>query len=84
VTAGPYRYVRHPVYASFTAIAVGTSLVFRSYLLMGVAAVWVAAITWWVAAEEQLLASAQGFGVGYRAYTKRTGRFLPRLGRSDR
>lgn len=78
VTSGPYRYVRHPVYASFTAIAAGTSLVFRSYLLMGLAVVWVAAVKWWVAAEEELLASPQGFGADYRAYTKRTGRFLPR------
>jgi protein-S-isoprenylcysteine O-methyltransferase Ste14 len=79
VTSGPYRYVRHPVYASFTAIAAGTSLVFRSYLLVGVAVGWVAASMWWVAAEEKLLASPQGFGDDYRDYTKRTGRFLPRL-----
>jgi protein-S-isoprenylcysteine O-methyltransferase Ste14 len=79
VTSGPYRYVRHPVYASFTAIAAGTSLVFRSYLLVGVAVGWVAASMWWVAAEEKLLASPQGFGDDYRAYAKRTGRFLPRL-----
>jgi protein-S-isoprenylcysteine O-methyltransferase Ste14 len=79
VTSGPYRYVRHPVYASFTAIAAGTSLVFRSYLLVGVAVGWVAASMWWVAAEEKLLASPQGFGDDYRAYARRTGRFLPRL-----
>lgn len=79
VTSGPYRFVRHPVYSAFTAIAVGTGLVFRSYLLLGFAVMWVAATTWWVAAEEELLASPQGFGDGYRAYTSRTGRFLPRL-----
>lgn len=78
VTSGPYRYVRHPVYAAFTAIAVGTGLVFRSYVLMGLAVVWVVAAKWWVAAEEELLTSPQGFGESYRAYTKRTGRFLPR------
>lgn len=82
VTSGPYRYVRHPVYACFTAIAVGTAVVFRSYLLVGFAVVWMVATTWWVAAEEKLLASPQGFGDGYRAYAKRTGRFLPRLGRA--
>ena len=79
VTSGPYRYVRHPVYASFTAIAAGTSLVFRSYLLVGVAVAWVAATIWWVAAEEKLLGSAQGLGDDYRAYARRTGRFVPRL-----
>jgi protein-S-isoprenylcysteine O-methyltransferase Ste14 len=79
VTSGPYRYVRHPVYAAFTAIAAGTGLVFRSYLLVGVAVVWVAACMWWVAAEEKLLASPQGFGEDYGSYIRRTGRFLPRL-----
>jgi protein-S-isoprenylcysteine O-methyltransferase Ste14 len=79
VTSGPYRYVRHPVYTCFTAIAVGTGLVFRSYLLMGLAVVWVAATRWWAAAEEELLASPDGFGDGYLAYTERTGWFLPKL-----
>lgn len=79
VISGPYHYVRHPVYTSFAAIAVGTGLVFRSYLVLGLAVVWVVAATWWVTAEEKLLASSQGFGDGYRAYAKRTGRFLPRL-----
>lgn len=79
VTSGPYRYVRHPVYGSFTAIAAGVSLVFRSYLLVAVAAVWVVATAWWAAAEEELLASPEGFGDAYRRYAERTGRFLPRL-----
>lgn len=78
VTSGPYRYIRHPVYASFAAIAAGTSLVFRSYLLV-VTVVWVVATMWWVAAEEKLLASTQGFGDHYRAYSERTGRFFPML-----
>jgi len=78
---GPYRYVRHPVYGSFTAIAVGTALIFRSYLLTAVAVAWVTAARWWAAAEEQLLTSPEGFGDAYRRYADRTGRFLPRLRR---
>jgi protein-S-isoprenylcysteine O-methyltransferase Ste14 len=35
VTHGPYRYIRHPAYASFAAIAIGTALAFRSYVLLG-------------------------------------------------
>jgi protein-S-isoprenylcysteine O-methyltransferase Ste14 len=81
VTTGPYRYVRHPVYGSFTAIAVGVGLVFRSAFMLGVAAVWVAASMWWVSAEEELLASPEGFGDAYRAYAERTGRLVPKLGR---
>jgi protein-S-isoprenylcysteine O-methyltransferase Ste14 len=78
VASGPCRYVRHPVYASFTAIAVGLALVFRSYLLAGVALVWMVAARWWVRAEEALLASPEGLGDAYRTYRERTGRFLPR------
>lgn len=81
VTSGPYRYVRHPVYGSFTVIAVGLSLVFRSYLLAAVATVWLATSMRWAAAEETLLASPEGLGEAYRSYRERTGRFLPRLKR---
>jgi protein-S-isoprenylcysteine O-methyltransferase Ste14 len=81
---GPYHHVRHPVYGSFTAIAVGTALIFRSYLLVAAAVVWVAATRWWVAAEEELLTSSEGFGDAYRSYAERTGRFLPRLRRVQR
>jgi protein-S-isoprenylcysteine O-methyltransferase Ste14 len=84
VTDGPYRYVRHPVYASIVAITVGSALVFRSYLLVGMAAANVAAGLWWAAAEERLLASPQGLGDAYRTYASRTGRFLPRLRRTRR
>jgi protein-S-isoprenylcysteine O-methyltransferase Ste14 len=28
VTSGPYRYVRHPIYAGLTAMLIGTSLVY--------------------------------------------------------
>lgn len=79
VASGPYRYVRHPVYGSFTAIVVGLGLVFRSYLLVGVAAVVVVACMWWAAAEEALLEAPEGLGDAYRTYSQRTGRFLPRL-----
>jgi protein-S-isoprenylcysteine O-methyltransferase Ste14 len=84
VASGPYRYVRHPVFGSFTAIAAGLGLVFRSYLLLGVAAVWLAAALWWARAEEALLASPVGLGDAYRSYRERTGRFLPRRRRVRR
>jgi protein-S-isoprenylcysteine O-methyltransferase Ste14 len=84
VASGPYRYVRHPVYGSFTAIAVGLGLVFRSYLLVGVAVVWLAASMRWAAQEEALLASPEGLGDTYRSYSERTGRFLPRLRQARR
>lgn len=78
------RYAHHPVYGSFTAIAAGAGLVFRSYLLVGVAAVWLAASMRWVAAEEALLRSPEGLGAVYHAYSERTGRLLPRLWQARR
>jgi protein-S-isoprenylcysteine O-methyltransferase Ste14 len=81
VTDGPYRYLRHPVYASCAAIASGTALVFRSYVLLGLSVMLVVSGRWWANAEERLLASTEGFGDSYRTYAARTGRFLPRLRR---
>jgi len=81
VSDGPYRYVRHPIYTALIAIAVGTMLVFRSYLLLGVAALSIVTHLWWAAAEEKLLSSPEGLGDVYRAYASRTGRFLPRVRR---
>lgn len=79
VTHGPYRYLRHPVYASFAAISIGTALVFRSYVLLGLSVTLMVTGRWWAHAEETLLASTEGFGDAYRTYAARTGRFFPRL-----
>jgi protein-S-isoprenylcysteine O-methyltransferase Ste14 len=84
VSEGPYRHVRHPIYTAIIAIAVGTTLVFRSYLLLGVAVLSIVAHRWWAAAEEKLLGSPEGLGEAYRAYAARTGRFLPRVRRVRR
>jgi protein-S-isoprenylcysteine O-methyltransferase Ste14 len=82
VSDGPYRYVRHPIYTAIIAITVGTTLVFRSYLLLVVSALSIYTHLWWAAAEEKLLSSPEGLGDDYRSYASRTGRFLPRVGRA--
>lgn len=79
VTHGPYRYVRHPIYASLAAIALGTALVFRSFVVLGLSVMLMVSGRWWANAEESLLGSADGFGDVYRTYAARTGRFFPRL-----
>jgi len=84
VSDGPYRYVRHPIYTALIAIAIGTTLVYRSYLLMVVAALSIFAHLWWAATEEKLLSSPEGLGNDYRTYASRTGRFLPRVRRTLR
>jgi len=82
VRDGPYRYIRHPIYTALIAIAVGTTLVFRSYLLLGVAALSAGTHLWWATAEENLLSSPEGLGHAYVTYASRTGRFLPRVRRA--
>ena len=82
VTDGPYRYVRHPIYTAMIAITVGTTLVFRSYLLLALTVLSIVTHLWWAAGEEKLLGSPEGLGDDYRTYASRTGRFLPRVRRS--
>ncbi|HSJ21359.1 MAG TPA: isoprenylcysteine carboxylmethyltransferase family protein [Nocardioidaceae bacterium] len=82
VSDGPYRFVRHPVYTAIIAVAVGTTLVFQSYLLLGLAGLSIATHLWWAVAEEKLLSSSDGLGEAYHTYAARTGRFLPRVGRA--
>lgn len=55
VTSGPYRYVRHPMYSSMTAIVLGSGLLTDNYLI--VAATVVVATAYYVRArrEEELL-----------------------------
>lgn len=77
ITAGPYKYIRHPLYT------------FGFIFIMTIAA---AAASWWIFAlglitwiplalrtplEEQKLTEA--FGDEYREYMQRTGRYLPKL-----
>lgn len=78
VTTGPYRWVRHPFYNSAALLVVATSLVAANWfvLLTGGLAV-ILMIVRARTEEEQLLAR---FGDSYRAYSDRTGRFLPRIG----
>jgi len=79
VSDGPFQFVRHPIYTALIAVAVGITLVFRSYVLVGVAVVSIAAHLWWAAAEENVLSSPEGLGDDYLVYASRTGRFLPRV-----
>jgi protein-S-isoprenylcysteine O-methyltransferase Ste14 len=65
VTAGPYRRMRHPIYTAMIAIAVGTALVFASWLLAAVATLSIAVHRWWATAEEQLFASDSQLGEEY-------------------
>ncbi len=79
VTTGPYRLVRHPLYASLIWMFAGGSLVYRNYLaLLLDLLVFVPMMTWRARQEEAML---QKEFPDYAAYCHRTGMFLPRFNR---
>jgi protein-S-isoprenylcysteine O-methyltransferase Ste14 len=78
VTAGPYRYVRHPLYTVGMLWFLGFSLLAANVFIFACAVLGFAAILLRTPFEEQRL--LERFGEDYRQYMQRTGRFLPRLG----
>ncbi len=78
VTTGPYRYIRHPVYAAGMLFFIGTSLAASNWI---VALLLVGSFTLLYAQripqEEKMM--VEHFGDQYRDYRKTTGRLIPRL-----
>lgn len=83
VTHGPYRHVRHPMYAAMFLSAAGYPLVSANAV---VALVHPAALVWMarrrMAQEEAMLAAH--FGAAYAAWAARTGRVWPTWRALDR
>jgi protein-S-isoprenylcysteine O-methyltransferase Ste14 len=78
VMKGPYRFVRHPFYDAVTLAVLANALAAANwFLLLGGLLTVVLIVLRTGREEERLLAR---FGESYRAYMKRTGRFLPRIG----
>ena len=78
VTRGPYRWVRHPFYDSVALAVVANSLIAANWFLFLTGAIVFVLIIIRTRKEEELLVAR--FGVAYRQYIERTGRFLPKLG----
>ncbi len=76
VTSGPYRYVRHPLYAGSLLFLLAFSLVFQDWIILGYSLAGILAFRLLVipAEEAQLLES---FGEEYECYQSRTGALLP-------
>jgi len=75
MTDGPYRFVRHPRYASILLIGLGTPLAFASILGWPLVLVLLVAIRHRIEREEPHLREL--FGSAYAAYARRTARLLP-------
>jgi protein-S-isoprenylcysteine O-methyltransferase Ste14 len=78
VLHGPYRWIRHPLYDSAALLIVAISAMTANWFLLatGVVILWLL-VTRTRIEEANLVAR---FGDSYRAYMKRTGRFVPRIG----
>ena len=78
VTSGPYRIIRHPIYAAVLLI-LGSIFFLSANLLVGLG--WIGMTILEVSSRiryEELL-MLEYFGEQYREYMKRTGRLFPRL-----
>ena len=83
VMAGPYRWVRHPLYTTGIVLFFALGLIEASWFVLFMAAVAMLLIQLLVIpAEERALVAK--FGDRYRAYMDRTGRLLPRASGSNR
>jgi protein-S-isoprenylcysteine O-methyltransferase Ste14 len=75
VTAGPYRWVRHPLYLSFAVVAVGDTLMTASWFVGLTGAGVLAVLALRTPIEERNL--IERFGDEYRAYSESTGKYWP-------
>jgi protein-S-isoprenylcysteine O-methyltransferase Ste14 len=78
-TTGPYRFVRHPIYAGAVfGAAVGVALIFNSWIILPLPVLMYITYSVFVPKEETMMVEA--FGEKYKQYAARTGRLFPRLG----
>jgi len=77
VTAGPYKWVRHPMYTVIFLVTVVYFLISANWFIGLVWIGWIVGTVVSMVRDEEAVLIAK-FGDEYRAYIRRTGRFLPR------
>lgn len=77
VTAGPYRWVRHPFYGCVALFTSGAAVLAANWFVAVTGALCTTLLVIRTRIEEEHLLAR--FGPAYEAYQARTGRFLPRL-----
>lgn len=76
ITAGPYRYVRNPIYTALLGLALATGLAVSRWLVIPFFAVlYVAGTVIRIRSEERLLRAA--FGPEFEDYARRVPAFIP-------
>lgn len=77
VTTGPYRFVRHPLYATLFLYVSATAFVSEDLRIIIAGALIAAVILFRIPREEAQLAGR--FASSYAEYRKKTGSFIPKL-----
>lgn len=77
IEGGPYRFIRHPVYAGYLALLLGSGVASLNVCLLLFWPISLLGILPQAISEERLL--GQKFGKDYERYVGRTGRLLPRF-----
>ena len=77
VSNGPYRFVRHPMYSNLFVGAIAYFLISANWFIGAASLAFSIVVASRIGDEEALM--IEEFGDEYRAYMRRTGRFLPRL-----
>ena len=78
VMAGPYRWIRHPLYAFWLPVMLGWGFVACNWFILGSGSILIFVLMVIRVPQEETM-MLKGFGESYREYMTRTGRFLPRL-----
>jgi protein-S-isoprenylcysteine O-methyltransferase Ste14 len=77
-TTGPYRFVRHPIYAGAVLVgSLGICLLFNSWIMLFLPLFLYTINYFLVRSEEKMMLSV--FGEEYRRYAANTGRLFPRF-----
>ena len=78
VTTGPYKYIRHPLYLSYTLIWIANCVLFNS-LVLWITLIAMAAFYTISAKREEAAISKSKHSSEYEAYKNSVGMFLPRV-----
>jgi protein-S-isoprenylcysteine O-methyltransferase Ste14 len=82
ITDGPFRRIRHPIYAYQALLIVCSAIILPTLPMIALAVIHVALVNIKARNEERHLLASHGDT--YAGYVERTGRFLPRFGAHDR
>ena len=77
VTAGPYRWIRHPLYAFWLPLMAGWGVTTRNWLVLATGTAILVLMVIRAPREEAMMLNE--FGKSYRQYMLHTGCFVPRL-----